>query len=212
MSKTVDILIVDDHLLMADGLEQILQQESHYRIIGKALNGKQLMQMLNGVYPDLILLDISMPFLNGFDASLAIRKILPQVKIVLISMHYDAKVRAFAKENGLNGFIVKTAGTPALKQAIAEVLAGKFCCIEPELTTMEAPDKKQEELILKFKISTREKEIISLINKGMASKEIAEELHLSILTVDTHRKNILRKLQIRNAAELISFAMRNGIV
>lgn len=207
----INVLIADDHQLMADGLEQILVQEPQYRVVGKAANGKQLMQLLNGTRPQLILLDISMPYMNGLDTAIAVRKLLPEVKIVFISMHYDAKMIAYAREAGLNGFIIKTAGTPVLKQALQEVMNGGFCCVEPHLNTIDAPDKKQEGLILKFKISARETEIIRLINKGMASKEIALQLSLSVLTIETHRKNIFRKLRLKNVAELAAFAVRNGL-
>jgi len=206
----ISIIIADDHQLFADGVDQILSADPAFEVMAKVDNGKLLLQMLNRLRPNLILLDINMPYLSGIDAAVSIRKNLPDVKIVFLSMYHDAKMIMQAKQNGVNGFLVKNTTAVELKQVIVRVMNGENVFIVP---TQQPPteNNQQDDFLKHFKLSPREIEIIRYIRQGKTTKEIAEAVYLSSLTVETHRKNIFRKLAISNIAQLLAFAAENGI-
>lgn len=203
----VKIVIADDHQLFADGLEQILTGIEGYHVIEKVTNGKLLLQLMNRTVPDLILLDINMPYMDGLEAAAELKKRTPSLKIIFLSMYYDTKIINFAKENKINGFIIKNTTAPELKEAIAEVLKGNEKYVTPESNLPLQPMTEFEEFTRKLKLSPREVEIIQLVKLGKTTKEIADKLFLSVFTIETHRKNIYRKLGVKNSAELSAFAV-----
>jgi DNA-binding NarL/FixJ family response regulator len=204
----IKIIIADDHHLFADGVEQILNSVENYQVVGKADNGKMLMTLLNGAQVDLILLDINMPQMDGMASAIEIKRRLPAMKILFLSMYSNATIVAFARRNNINGFLLKSTTAAELKEAIADILAGRnrYMNLSPEMP----PDNAggADEFGQKSKLSPREIDVIRLIRKGRTTKEIAETLVLSIFTIETHRKNIFRKLDIKNVAELVAFASR----
>lgn len=203
----VKIVIADDHQLFADGLEQILTGIEGYKVIDKVTNGKLLLQLMNRTVPDLILLDINMPYMDGLEAAAELKKRTPSIKIIFLSMYYDGKIIVFAKQNKINGFIIKNTTASELKDAIAKVLNGNDTFLIPENNLPSQPMTEDEEFTRKLKLSPREIEIIQLIKSGKTTKEIAEKLYLSTFTIETHRKNIFRKLDVKNSAELSAFAI-----
>lgn len=207
--EPVKIIIADDHHLFADGVAQILASVEHYRVVGKAENGRMLMQLLNSVQPHLVLLDINMPHMDGMESAIEIRRKVPDVKVIFVSVYSSPKMVAFAKRNHIEGFLLKNSTTEELKAAIEEVLKGNIVYATGHVDKQEdrRPDD-QDEFQQKLKLSPREIEIIQLIKEGKSSKIIADQLNLSLFTVETHRKNIFRKLDIRNMAELSSIASR----
>jgi len=206
----ISIIIADDHLLFADGVEQILMGDPAFEVLAKADNGKLLLQMLNRLRPNLILMDINMPYLSGIEAAESIKKNLPEVKIVFLSMYHDTKMLMHAKQSGINGFIIKNTTALELKDAIRRVMDGEKVFIVPP-QPQQTENKQDDKFLKRFKLSPREIEIIHHIKQGKTTKEIAEIVFLSSLTIETHRKNIFRKLQISNMAQLLSFAAENGI-
>jgi DNA-binding NarL/FixJ family response regulator len=200
------IVIADDHHLFADGVEQILNSVEGYKIVGKAENGKALIQLLNGTPADLVLLDINMPLLDGMEATIEIRKRLPSIRILFLSMYYNPRIMAFARQHGIDGFLLKSTTAAELKLAIADILAGNTRYVNPPATAAPENAAAADEFQQKFKLSPRELEVIRLIRYGKTTKEIADLLSLSNFTVETHRKNIFRKLEIKNMAELVAFA------
>lgn len=198
------IIIADDHLLFADGLEQIIGSMPQFEVIAKVTDGKMLLQKLNSTQPGMILLDINMPYLNGLGAAEHIRRRHPMVKIVFLSMYSDAKIIAAAKNCNAMGFIMKDVTAPLLKDALIHINNNKPVYLLPGVRQVQnASFALQDDFISKFKITSRELEIIDLIKQGKASKQIASELELSAYTIETHRKNIYRKLQVQSVAELI---------
>lgn len=210
-SKLVSVIIADDHALFADGIEQILLSLSGFEVLAKVNNGKLLLQVLNRLKPDLILLDINMPYMDGMEAALIIKKQSPEIKVVLLSMYYDTKIITTAKTNHIDGFIVKDITAPELKSAILNVMSGQQVFILPEAIRENVNSKITDSFLDRYKLSVREIEIINLIRKGKSNKEIAYELELSNYTIETHRKNIYRKLDLQGTAELIQFAIKYNL-
>jgi len=158
--------------------------------------------------PDLLLLDINMPYMDGMEAALAIRKRLPNIIIVFITMYYKPEIIAFAKQHHINGFITKTVMASELRSALRKILNGEKVFIIPEQFQKPESSMPEDEFICQFKLSPREIEVIQWIEKGITTKEIALKLGLRYLTVETHRKNIFRKLKVKNAAELVAFSTK----
>jgi DNA-binding NarL/FixJ family response regulator len=207
----IKIIIADDHQLFAEGVETILSAASQFEVIGKVQNGKLLMQTLNRLRPDLILLDINMPFMTGMEAAQAIKKTMPDIKLVFLSMYYDAKIIAHTKQYGINGFIVKDVTATELKEALLKVMQGETVFLLSNDYLQQPAPAPGDDFVKRYKLSPREIEIIQLIKKGKSTKEISEELSLSVFTIETHRKNIFRKLNIASVGQLISFAVENRI-
>jgi DNA-binding NarL/FixJ family response regulator len=198
------VIIVEDHLLFADGLEQILTSLPGFEVIDKLNNGKRLMQALNSKSPDLLLLDINMPYMDGMEAAANVRKNHPSIKIIFLSMYFDRKMITTARQLGANGFVTKTVMAPVLKDVLIRVMAGENVFILPERTQLPQPAGDSDAFARQYKLSTRELEIIGLIKEGKSTKAISDQLFLSVYTIETHRKNIFRKLQVKNVMELIA--------
>lgn len=206
----VKVILADDHQLFVDGVEQILSASQQFDVLAKVDNGKLLMQTLNRVKPDLILLDINMPFMTGMEVAQQLKKTSPEIKLVFLSMYYDSKIIARAKQYGVNGFIIKNTTATELKDALIQVMQGETVFVLAKDYLKQQEEVVEDDFIKRFKISPREMEIIQLIKQGKSTKEIADELSLSAFTIETHRKNIFRKLNIASVGQLISFAIENN--
>lgn len=207
----ITVIIADDHQLFADGLEQLLYSTGNYEVIAKAANGRQLLQLLNRERPDLVLLDINMPLLNGIDTAAEIYKRMPGIKIVLVSMYFTPKIIRRSRELGINGMIPKDASADIFKETLSAVMNGETKYVNGKAALEPAGEEAADSFAKQFNLSARELEIIRLIEKGLTSKKIAETLFLSELTVETHRKNIFRKLNVKSIAALLSFVHENGM-
>lgn len=204
----IDIIIADDHELFAEGLETLLASTGEYNVLANVTDGKKLIQALNSFTPQLILLDINMPYLSGTDAAIMIRKRHADMKIAFITMYDDHKILSFCKANAINGYLLKHTKAAELKIALQQIMRGEYVYAThapTEITTMRE-NVFEESFARKLKLSKREIEIIALIKKGYSSKEIAGQLFLSGFTVETHRKNIFRKLQVSSVGAMIQFA------
>ncbi|MDP5092514.1 MAG: response regulator transcription factor [Polaribacter sp.] len=203
--KEIKIIIVDDHQLFVDGLKRIIEDIKNYKVIKTCNNWEELRLMLNAEIPDLIMLDIQMKGINGLEICKLIKETHPFIKVIFISMLETSLVIEEGKKVGANGFIPKTTDAALVKKTIENVLNNidsyiNLTRVNEEVNT----NKSQLNLITK-----REKEIIQLIKAGDNTALIAKKLFISKYTVDTHRKNILRKLQLSSIKELIAFAYEN---
>ncbi|WP_165799029.1 response regulator transcription factor [Sphingobacterium corticibacter] len=205
MEKT-RIIIADDHLLFADGLAQIVGAMPEFDIIAQVPNGRVLLQLINTQLPDLILMDINMPIVDGLQAATSIRTYHPNIRVVFISMYKDMKLVEKAKEMGAHAYIMKDTTAPELREILLQIRDGKkvFSCPENDFETQQA-NEIIDPFLSQFKLTPREVEIIKLIKKGLATKQIAADLDLSTYTIETHRKNINRKLNVQSATELLAF-------
>lgn len=208
MQEKYNIIIVDDHRLFADGLVRILEDESDFEVVGVCNNGKELHHFLNNHRPDLLMLDIQMVGANGLEICSEQKKAKPGTKIILISMFESANVIHEGKKAGADGYIPKTTDADIVKTTIREVMAGKQVFIRPDRAGSK-PDFGEGNNT--FLLSKREKEVIGFTKRGYTAKVTAEELNISQYTVETHRKNILKKLGLNSLKELIAYAYENNL-
>jgi DNA-binding NarL/FixJ family response regulator len=205
----VKIIVADDHKIFINGLQLVLKDESWIEIIDIAHDGKELLEILSKNEPDIILLDINMPRLNGLDAALYIRRTHSHVKIIMLSTYSEDHLIERAKNTGVNGYLLKNCDKEELLETIRLVMSNhtSFPYRAPAASTLD-----EEHVFLKqFKLTAREREIIELLKNGATNKQIAESLFLSIYTVETHRKNLMRKLKLSTPAALMKFIHEQGL-
>ena len=207
--KTYRILLADDHQVVIDGLSSLLGKEADLEIAGKAVNGHQLLEILAGKEVDLVITDINMPEMDGIESTTRIREKYPNLRILALSMHDDPNYITSILQAGANGYLIKNAGRQEVLKAIRMVLNGEsYYSQEVTRVVMENvrnPNGGNPVL------SEREKEIVCLICDEFTTREIAEKLFLSFHTVEKHRKNIIAKLDVRNTAGLVKWAIKSGL-
>lgn len=211
--EKISVIIAEDHRLFGLGLAHLLESSGMFEVIQKVENGNSLVKCYLNSEVDIIISDINMPQLSGMEAALKIREINPMQKIVFVSMYYDNTIEAFCKKHFINGFLPKDSTAEELFEGLEKIYNGhlvfpKQVAVGKEIAPLNA---KQEQFLMKLKLSHREIEIIQLIKSGKSSREIASELFLSEYTIETHRKNIFRKLNVKSVAGLIEFANNNGL-
>jgi DNA-binding NarL/FixJ family response regulator len=210
----IKVLLADDHQVVREGLKMLLNAQNAVEVVGEADSGRKVFAMLREVTPDIVIMDVSMPELNGIDATKRIRKDYPSVKILALSMHNDRRFIEGMLKAGASGYLIKNCAATELVSAIESVVAGGLylspkiagkivnTCLQPHPVPVMS---KADEL------SSREREILQLIAEGGDTKEIAFDLCLSPKTVEAHRRNIMEKLNIHNIAQLTKFAIKEGI-
>lgn len=198
------IVIADDHSMMRHGLRRIIEENAGLEVIGEAGDGLELLELLKTVVPDLVILDMSMPKIRGIDAINEIKKRYPAVKVLVLSMHKEYLCRALSA--GASGYILKEDADRELFSSIEHIRHGRTF-ISPRLA-----DQLVTETVLctDSGLSTRETEILRLIAGGRTNREIAEVLSISIRTVESHRARIMDKLDLKNVADLIKYAIDRG--
>lgn len=208
--KRTRVLLADDHPLTLEGLRAFL--EPHLEIAGTVTDGRTLVDAALALKPDLIVLDITMPLLNGIDAAVQIRKSLPGLKFLFVTMHANTTYLEAALTAGATGYVLKSAAREELLQAIDHVMAGDIY-VSPSLSSEHLERfKDPSRAAATLRLTTRERELLQLIAEGKAAKEIAHLLNISIKTVAFHRENIKRKLGARTTAELTRHAVEQGLV
>lgn len=202
----IKILIVDDHPIVAEGLRKLINDSKTAEVIGVAGSGKACIDFLRWEKPDIILLDINLPDASGLDICKTIKEKTPKQKILALTTFNERSVVLKMMENGADGYVLKNSESEEILEAIKEINAGnKFIADEVEIILQK---KEKEEMIL----TRREKEVLKLIAEGLTNQEIAEQLFISPLTVDSHRKNLIAKLQARNTASLIRISVERGFI
>lgn len=200
MISVIRILIVDDHPFFSAGIVNALQPYPEYQVIATLEEGNQVLDSLQTHQPDILILDINLPGITGLELLPKIRKEFPGTKIMILSMYMPEDVQLEEENPGFDAYVIKNSGTDTLLSALQELKNGNRF-IDPIINknNHHSTDKFSQRL----KLSSREKDIIRLLKEGLTSKEIAEKLFISQLTVQTHRKNIMTKLNVRNVAELL---------
>ncbi len=209
-TPTIKLVIADDHRLFADGLDSILSELPDFKVIGKATNGKETIHLLNNICPDILILDLNMPVLDGETAAQKIINLFPSVKIIVLSMYHSATLASRLKEIGVKAFVKKDTDAQSLFKIIKDVAKGNsyfqnLKLDNPEIRSFENGDVFQK----KHNLTHRELEILKLISLDFSSNQIAEKLCISIYTVDTHRKNMIQKLNVNGKTGLFKFAIEN---
>jgi len=206
------VLVTDDHNIVSDGLRVLIEDTDGMECVGTAPNGKQALEIVRSIPVDVVLMDIDMPIMNGIEATRAIKRDFPQVKVLNLTMHKERGMVQRMMECGADGYMLKNADRSELVQAIQAVAAGhRFFSDDVDPTNV----GRVEQNVMPGEatisdITEREAEIIRLLAQGLSSKDIGDKLFISNRTVDTHRTNIMTKLGLNNVAGLIRWAFNNG--
>ncbi len=215
MMKKIRILLADDHRLFREGLRAILEQLPEFEIVGEANDGHEALAMAGKFTPDIILLDISMPNLNGIEVARRIAEVSPVTKVIILSMHLDQHYVTESLKAGARGYILKDSAVDELTTAIKNVIGGEIF-LGNRVTGVVVSDyvglAKGKPASAFSILSGREIEVLQLIAEGRSTKEIAADLNVSVKTIETHRKQIMDKLDIHSIAELTRYAIREGII
>ena len=202
----IKILLADDHAIVLDGLKLVLSIDPQFKVVGEVQNGQEVLDFVESNEVDIIIMDINMPVMDGITCSKKLKSINPQVKVIILTMYPQKSFIDEIIKIGIDGCLVKSNTGKELSEAILRVWSGK-----PYYDQIGQFDSK-EEAIKKHKLSEREVEIIRGLADGLTSESIADHLCISLHTVRTHRKNILKKLELHNSSELVQYAINNGII
>ena len=211
----VKILLVDDHQIMRDGLRSLIEKRPGLEVVAEAENGRAAVKLTRRFRPDVIVMDINMPDLNGIDASRQIIAEFPGTKIIVFSMHTDHQFVAGALKAGVSGYLQKDSAFEELAQAIRTVVANQTY-LSSKITGEVVKDYVEklvtgESAAPSTFLTAREREVAQLYAEGQTTRQIADRLNLSIKTIETHRRHIMEKLDITGIAELTKFAIREGL-
>ena len=214
ITKKPNIIIVDDHLIFRQGLKSIITLENIANVIGEAANGIEFIELLSGLKPDLVLMDIDMPRMNGLDATQKALEIMPELKIIAFSMFSDEEYYYKMIDRGVKGFILKTSGINELETAIKNVMDGDTYfsneLLRKIINNLGRPNTTKQTAL--DNLTEREIEVLQQICLGLSTEEIAEKLFISPKTVKSHKSNLLEKTVCKNTPALILFAIKNKIV
>ena len=210
MNENIELIIADDHTLFIDGLKGLLKDEPNLAVVDIANDGKELLAILGKRKADIVLLDINMPNMNGLEAARFLKQSYPSLKIIMLSTYSDDHLVEKAKNLGANGYLLKTTNKDELLQTIKLVYAGQSC-FPYRLPRVVNEFDKIDDFLKSLNLTKREIEIIKLIKSEYTNQQIANQLFLSVYTVETHRKNIMQKLGLNNPTSLVKFIIQNNI-
>ncbi len=211
---TIRILLADDHQILRDGLRTLLTSAGH-EVVGQATNGREAVALAKKLTPDLVVMDVAMPELNGIEATRQLRRDHDRTRVIALSMHSDASFVGRALEAGATGYLLKDCAFDELATAVTEVMRGGVY-LSPGITGVVVDDyvrklQKTADDGPASILTPKEREVLQLLAEGKSTKQIAATLHVSAKTIETHRQNIMNKLEIRSVAELTKFAIRVGL-
>jgi two-component system response regulator NreC len=214
--KTIRILLADDHTVVRKGLRLLLESQDGFEVIADACDGRETVALAEQHQPDVVVLDVAMPILNGIEAARQISAKLPNTAIVFLSMHSDEGYVLKALKSGARAYLLKDSAEYDLIAAIKAVSEGK-AFFSPAISKMLVEDymrqMREKDVEDSYELlTTREREILQLLAEGKSNKDVASLLHLSLYTVETHRSNIFQKLNLHSSAELILYAIRKGVI
>jgi len=214
--KKLRILLADDHIVMRTGLRALLERQPNLEVVGESENGRETVALAASLRPDVVVMDVGMPVLNGIEATQTIVTQCPATAVVILSMHADESYVMRALKAGARGYLLKDSAAADLIGAIQAISQGKSF-FSPKVSRILAEDYvrvlKQKGAVDSYDLLTsREREILQLLAEGKTNKEVATALNISPYTVETHRSHILQKLNLHNSAELVLYAVRKGII
>lgn len=215
-SVQIKVFLADDHAIVRDGLRLLLEKDKDIRVVGEAADGREAVRLVKQVCPDVVVMDIAMPELNGIDATLHIRQDCPSTQVVILSMHASNEHIFRALQAGAKGYLLKESAGREVVNAVRSVCAGK------RYLSQHITETVIDDYIHKFKnvserkspierLSSREREILQMVVEGKSSSEIAKILSLSIKTVETYRSRLMEKLDIKDLPGLVKFAIQHGL-
>ena len=215
----IKVLITDDHQMFIDGIKALLVDSEEIHVVAMANNGEEALEKLKNQPIDVVIMDINMPVMNGIEATKQIKEKYPDVKILALTMYIEKELITEIVKAGATGYILKNTGKEELVNALTTIAKGeKFYSSDVALkmmdakTTLEYAEDLKDHKNLNINLTKREEEILKLIAQEYTTTQIAEKLFISFFTVETHRKNLIRKLNVKNVAGLVKFAIKNGLV
>lgn len=210
----IKIILADDHKIVRDGLRVLLEKEGDMEVIAEADDGRKALKLVKDLSPDLVIMDIGMPYLNGIDAARQITNEFAGVKIIALSMHSDKRFVIQMLKAGAVGYLLKECAFEELTRAVRVVIAGRTY-LSPEITGVVVGDFVRQITSAdssSFSVLTaREREVLQLLAEGHTTKQIAGSLHVSVKTIETHRQQMMNKLNINNVPDLVKYAIREGL-
>ena len=205
--RDIKILLADDHAIVMEGIKEVLSADDEISVVGSVGNGEEVLRFLRkNPHVDVVVLDINMPVMDGISCSRQLKKDFPDVKIIILTMYAQKSFVEEIVKIGIDGCLLKNNTGKELIDAVLRVMSGKQ--YYDRIGTFNSDDEE----VTQYKLSERELEIIKLMSDGMTSSEIAEKLFLSDHTVKTHRKNILRKLNVNNSSQAVQFCLNNQLI
>jgi DNA-binding NarL/FixJ family response regulator len=212
---SIRILLADDHKIVRDGLRTLIGKEAGMEVIGEAENGRKALKMAEKIRPNVVIIDVTMPDMNGIEATKKMVTEIPGVKVIALSMHSDRRFVLGMLEAGASGYLMKDCAFDELAKAVRSVSTGQTY-LSPSIADVLVKgylDKVNEKLsVARSPLTEREREILQLLAEGRSSKEIAAHIGVSVKTVETHRRNMMQKLNMRSVAELTKYAIREGLI
>ncbi|MGH9749913.1 MAG: response regulator [Candidatus Polarisedimenticolia bacterium] len=206
----IQVLLADDHLIVRQGLRALLEREG-FRVVGEAADGREALKLASSAHPDIAVLDLAMPALNGLDAARELLRSDPRMKVVLLTMHTEDPYVLEALRNGVSGYVLKTQAGDDLIQAIREVTRGSLY-LSPGVSRTVVDAYRAKTDLPPDPLSPREREVLQLVAEGKTTKEVAGLLGISVKTAESHRTRIMSKLNIHETAGLVRYAIRRGLI
>lgn len=210
----IRILVADDHKIVREGLIALLQQQAHMQVVGEAENGRQAVQLAGELRPEVVIIDIGMPDLNGIEATRQIVAEHPGIKVIALSMHSDKRFVKGMLKAGASGYLLKYCASEELITAIQMVMAHRVY-LSHDITGIVVEDYVQKladsDASVFQALTPREREVLQLLAEGHSTRQIADALHVSVKTIEVHRKQMMDKLGLNNLAELVKYAIREGL-
>src|SRR6202142_1724989 len=211
MQKKIRILLADDHAMVRQGFKMILSAQPDMEIVGEAGNGREAVELAEKLQPDLVIMDVTMPELNGIEATRRLVSIAPRARGLALSMHKDSVYVREILRAGARGYLLKDSADADLIAAVRAVAKGE-AYLSPAVSDAVLTDYRKHVSNPIDLLTTREREVLQMIAEGKTNKEIATTLNLSVYTVEAHRGRVMEKLNLHNTGELVRFALRNGII
>ena len=216
MNRPVRILLADDHTIVRQGLARLLEDQTDLRVVGEATDGRMALEKATALKPDIVIMDIAMPVMNGIEAAKRIRKQLPETKILILSMYSHEHYIHELLETGISGYLLKDSSGRDIISAIKAAMKGETFLspsISKKVVESYLSPRKSSSMEERYKqLSNREREVFQLIAEGHSTKRIGEMLYVSVSTVKSHKGNIMEKLGISNPIRLVHFAIKLGLV
>jgi DNA-binding NarL/FixJ family response regulator len=209
--KRIRILLADDHAVVRQGFKMILAAQPDMEIVGEAANGREAVELAQQLSPDVVVMDVSMPELNGIEATRRLASLVSRARVVALSMHKDSVYVREILRAGARGYLLKDSGAADLVAAIRAVASGESY-LSPAVSNAVLDDYRRIATNPIDLLTSREREVLQLLAEGKTNKEIANVLNLSVYTVDAHRGRIMEKLNLHSIGELVRFAVRNGLI
>ena len=206
----IQVLLADDHQITRDGLRIFLEQQG-FKVNADASNGQEAVRLAGELQPDVAVLDLAMPIVNGLEAAREIQKISPKTKTIFLTMHNENHYILEALRSGAKGFVTKTHAAEDLVQAIRDAVRGKMY-LSPEVSRAVVEAYQAKEALPMDPLTPRERQVLQLVAEGKTTKEAAATLQISVKTAETHRTRIMEKLNIHETAGLVRYAIRRGII